>query len=88
MGKRLTDRERLLFKLDLLSDGEVHELLEYVSIMETMRRENVETGGLDDELLNLLAAAHENRRARQVFEWENTRRQADFSPSSGAQLRR
>ncbi|HUF03979.1 MAG TPA: hypothetical protein VMM38_07365 [Aridibacter sp.] len=29
---------------------------------------------LSDELINFLSAARENRRARQVFEWETARR--------------
>lgn len=31
---------------------------------------------LSDELINYLSAARENRRARQVFEWETARRKS------------
>ena len=48
MGKRPTDREKLLFKLDLLSDNEVHEILEYISIMESMRCDRSEREILED----------------------------------------
>ena len=77
MGKRLTDRERLLFKLNRLTETEVRELLDYVSIMEMMKQQERDPEILEDELLTLLAAATENRRARIVFEWEGIRRMSD-----------
>ncbi len=78
MGKRLTDREKLFFKLDLLTDSEVREILEYVSIMEAMKPERLEQRALEDDLLMLLASARENRRAQQVYEWESAPRQAEI----------
>ena len=77
MGKRLTDREKLLFKLDTFTDGEVSELLDYVSIMESMKRDLAQPELFEDELLNLLSTARENQRAQQVFEWETARRRAE-----------
>lgn len=77
MGKRLTDRERLLLKLNRLTETEVRELLDYVSIMEMMKQQKRDPDLFEDELLALLAGAHENRRARIVFEWEGIRRQSD-----------
>ena len=77
MGKRLTDREKLIFKLDHLSDTDVHEVLEYVSIMESMKPGTSAEQLLEDEVLTLLASALENRRARQVYEWESARRHAE-----------
>lgn len=77
MAKRLTERQRLALKLDLLNDAEVNEVLDYISIMESMRRASVTQGLWDDDLVLLLAEAPENRRARQVFEWEAVRRKAD-----------
>jgi hypothetical protein len=80
MSKRLTDREKLLFKLDHLSDSEVEEVLEYVSIMETMKRERRQpemSEPVDDDLLAILSGARENLRARQVHEWEAVRRSAE-----------
>ena len=81
MGRRLTDREKLLFKLDNFTDGEVSELLDYVSIMESMKREISQPDLFEDELLNLLSSARENRRAQQVFEWETARRRAETRSS-------
>ncbi len=77
MAKRITDRQRLALKLDNLNDAEVREVLEYISIMESMRRATSPSGLWDDELVTLLAGARENLRARQAFEWETVRRRAD-----------
>jgi hypothetical protein len=77
MAKRLTERQRLALKLDSLNDSEVNEVLDYISIMESMRRATAIPGLWEDELVALLADAPENRRARQVFEWEAVRRKAD-----------
>jgi hypothetical protein len=53
-------------------------VLDYISIMESMRRLSSGPAGLrDDELVTLLADARENLRARQAFEWESVRRRAD-----------
>lgn len=90
MSKRLTDREKLLFKLDRLTEIEVEEVLEYVSIIETNRRASAPAPSIelpevnespDDDLLANLSSQRENRRARQVFEWESTRRGADSGTS-------
>ena len=78
MAKRITERQRLAFKLESLTDTEVKEVLDYISIMESMRRASSNPGGVwDDELVTLLANARENLRARQAFEWESVRRRAD-----------
>lgn len=77
MAKRITERQRLALKLDSLNDTEVKEVLDYISIMETMRRATSAPGLWEDELVALLADARENKRARQAFEWEAARRRAD-----------
>ncbi|HZS09579.1 MAG TPA: hypothetical protein VFD58_32425 [Blastocatellia bacterium] len=82
MGGRLNEREKLLFKLDHLSDNEIHEVLDYVSIMEAMKRERAHPEVIEDELLDLLSSARENKRARQVFEWDSVRRRSDARASS------
>jgi hypothetical protein len=88
MGKRLTNREKLLFKLDHLSESEVQEVLDYVSIMESMKRERAQPELLEDELLTSLSAARENERARTVFEWDAVRRRADVRASAQHYARR
>jgi hypothetical protein len=77
MAKRINERQRLALKLEHLSDNEVKEVLDYISIMETMRRAVLMPGAWEDELVALLADAPENQRARQAFEWEAARRRAD-----------
>jgi hypothetical protein len=83
MAKRLTERQRLALKLDLLNDSEVVEVLDYISIMESMRRAaSTLPVGWDDEIVSLLADARENKRARQAFEWEAVRRRAERRAST------
>lgn len=83
MAKRLTERQRLALKLDLLNDSEVVEVLDYISIMESMRRATTALpGGWEDELISVLADARENKRARQAFEWEAVRRRAERRASN------
>ncbi len=77
MAKRITERQRLALKLDNLNDNEVGEVLDYISIMETMRRARVAPGLWEDEFISLLADARENKRARQAYEWESVRRRAE-----------
>ena len=82
MAKRLTERQRLALKLDSLNDTEVVEVLEYISIMESMRRASLLPGAWEDDLVALLAEARENKRARQAFEWEAVRRRAERRAST------
>lgn len=80
MAKQFTNREKLAFKLDHLSDSEIEEIAEYVSIMESMRREQRHLNDFDDELIASLSAAYENRRAQQVIEWDAVRQRAEAKP--------
>jgi hypothetical protein len=88
MSKRLTDRERLLSKLDHLTDIEFEEVLDFVSRMEAKSCDHLQRDVSDDDLLTTLSAAHENRRARQVFEWEAVRRRVEARPGSNSYARR
>jgi hypothetical protein len=85
MSKRLTNREKLLSKLNNLSEKEIAELLKYVATLErggdADGASEPATQTSEDELLILLSAARENRRARQVFEWESIRRRAEVKAS-------
>jgi hypothetical protein len=71
------ERQRLALKLDTLTESEVKEVLEYISIMESMRRATARPSVWEDELIALLADTTENKRARQAFEWEAARRRAE-----------
>ena len=87
MAKRINERQRLALKLDDLNDSEVREVLEYISIMESMRRARMMPGVWEDELVAMLADAHENKRARQAFEWEAVRRRAERRAATVAPAR-
>ena len=77
MAKRITERQRLALKLEHLSDTEVSEVLDYISIMVSMRRAASVPSTWEDDLVALLADSPENARARQAFEWESVRRRAE-----------
>ena len=89
MSKRLTNREKLLSKLNSLSENEIGEILKYAMALEIATERAIERVGYgdsvaeavpqtsEDELLIMLSSARENRRARQVFEWESVRRRVE-----------
>jgi hypothetical protein len=77
MGDRIASRQLLKLKADTLTESQVSEVLDYISIMESLSEESKRSDLFDDELVNVLADALENRRARVVTEWERTRRKAD-----------
>lgn len=77
MGRTVSQRQFLAQKLETLNDAEVHEVLDYISAMETTRRSRTVPSAWDDEVLSVLADARENQRARQAFEWEAVRRKAE-----------
>lgn len=90
MSKRLTNREKLLSKLSNLSENQIAELLKYAAALEKSRQGDANpevslqtpSQTPEDELLILLSAARENRKARQVFEWESVRRRAEVKASN------
>jgi len=81
MGERITNRQVLRYKADSLSETEIAEVLDYINIMESLRDQANKPDLFDDELMNLLADALENRRARVVSEWDRIRRRADTRAS-------
>jgi len=85
MSKRLTNREKLLSKLNNFSENEIGELLKYATTLEKGgpgdSTPEIIAQTSEDELLILLSAARENRRARQVFEWESVRRRVEGKAS-------
>ena len=77
MADNVNQRQFLASKLEALSESEVVEVLDYISMMESKRRAKLTPSAFDDEVLSSLAEAWENRRARQAFEWEAVRRKAE-----------
>src|SRR5215510_9151250 len=82
MGDRITNRQVLKHKAESLSEPEIAEVLDYINIMESLREQASKPDLFDDELMNLLADALENRRARVVTEWDRVRRRADNRAST------
>jgi len=77
MANTTNQRQFLASKLEALSEFEVGEILDYISMMESSRRAKITSGVSDDEVVMALADAQENQRARQAFEWEAVRRKAE-----------
>ena len=77
MANNANQRQFLALKLEALSESEVGEVLDYISMMDSKRRQRTAPSVGEDELLATLADARENRRARQAFEWEAVRRKAE-----------
>ena len=84
MANTAAQRQFLALKLEALTESEVTEVLDYVSLIESMRRSRTSSAGWEDEVLTALADARENRRARQAFEWEAVRRKAEKRAASRA----
>ena len=76
MTSPANQRQFLASKLDALTESEVGEVLDYISVMESSRRPKP-LSVPEDDVLSTLADAQENRRARQAFEWEAVRRKAE-----------
>ena len=77
MADTVNQRQFLALKLEALSESEVGDVLDYISVIESSRRSKPAPSNLDDDELTALADARENRRARQAFEWEAVRRKAE-----------
>ena len=81
MGRTNSQRQFLAQKLETLNEAEVCEVLDYISDMESQREPRHSSRsvspGWEDEVLSVLAEALENQRARQAFEWEAVRRNAE-----------
>lgn len=77
MANNVNQRQFLASKLEALSETEVGDVLDYISVIESSRRSKSGTLAFDDDVVTALADARENRRARQAFEWEAVRRKAE-----------
>lgn len=63
-------------KINELNENETLEVLDYISELLSARLpKSKDNNAINDELIVSLQDAYENKRARQVFEWETTRRQ-------------
>ena len=62
-------------EIDRLNENETLEGLNYISEPLSNRHPKSKENLSGDDLIISLADAYENKRARQVFEWERVRRQ-------------
>ena len=77
MAKQISQRQLLALRTDNLSDAELQEVLDFITLLESRRPFRGPTPAREDELVAMLADAQENRRARQAYEWEVVRRRAE-----------
>jgi len=62
-------------EINKLSENESLAVLDYISTLLTKRNSKSKDNQSNDDLIVLLSDAYENKRARQVMEWERVRRQ-------------
>ena len=64
-------------EINKLNDTETSAVLNYISTLLSTRNSKSKDNQSNDDLIVSLSDAYENKRARQVFEWERVRRQND-----------
>ncbi|MCU1288910.1 MAG: hypothetical protein JWN60_1139 [Acidobacteria bacterium] len=62
-------------EFDKLNETEASAVLDYISTLLTKRTAKSRENPSNDDLIVSLSDAYENKRARQVVEWERVRRQ-------------
>lgn len=77
MGESTNNRQLLKRKTETLTEAETAAVLDYISMIESLREPPALGNLFDDETVHALEEARENRRARVVFEWDRIRRRAD-----------
>ena len=73
MVKRIN--QNIASEINKLNENESLAVLQYISQLLSTRISQQKNNLLNDDLIVSLADAYENKRARQVFEWEKVRRQ-------------
>ena len=68
-------RQNIASEIDKLNDNETNAVVNYISQLLSNRISKSKEPKSSDDLILSLADAYENRRARQVVEWEKVRRQ-------------
>ena len=66
---------RIASELDKLNEYETSAVLDFISELRSNRQPKLIEIQPNDDLIVTLSDAYENKRARQVFEWERVRRQ-------------
>lgn len=74
MVKRIN--KNIAVEIDKLNENETSAVLDYISqVVSSRKTKSKDNSNTTDDLIVSLSDAYENKRARQVFEWEKTRRQ-------------
>ena len=69
------ENTKITGEISKLNDAETSAVMDYISALLTKRSSKFINNQSNDDLIVSLSDAHENKRARQVFEWERVRRQ-------------
>jgi len=69
------EKTNVASEINKLNDTEASAVLNYISQLLSTRISKSKDNQLNDDLIISLSDAYENKRARQVFEWERVRRQ-------------
>jgi hypothetical protein len=67
--------QNIASEIDKLNDNETNAVVNYISQLLSNRISKSKEPKSGDDLILSLSDAYENRRARQVVEWERVRRQ-------------
>ena len=69
------EKTNVASEINKLNEHESLAVLDYISALLSKRSSKTKSNQSSDDLIVSLSDAHENKRARQVFEWERVRRQ-------------
>lgn len=69
------EKPNVASEINKLNENESIAVLDYISALLAKRRSKTKINQSSDDLIVSLSDAYENKRARQVFEWERVRRQ-------------
>ena len=67
--------QNIASELNKLNESETSAVVNYISQLLSTRISKQRESSTNDDLILSLSDAYENKRARQVFEWEKIRRQ-------------
>ncbi len=68
-------KQNIAGEIDKLNETETLAVVNYISQLLSKRISKNAENSMNDDVIVSLSDAYENKRARQVFEWEKVRRQ-------------
>lgn len=74
MSKRTGNK--IIHEIDKLNENEALAVFDYIANILSARMPKPTKNPINDELIAFLSEAKENKRARQVVEWEKVRRRS------------